>query len=196
MEPSDASPAAVREATIRVERILYDTASDTSTHRFHSRLDEATHKLTLAYAAYTLFYALLRTCGKATSHHRVKEELSRVKHYMIKLKKVGDELRDRGDTLHHMPWTHTEPVLRLNAAAARRIVNSALAANAPSPADQAPPVQQRPTHPDASKKKSASSRSSSHRSDAAVKLKKRRNHQRDGQRLVKKARKTKLLKGH
>lgn len=196
MATLDAAPAAVREATTRVEQILtreIATALDTSALTHNSRLDEATHKLTLAYAAYTLFYALLRTCGKPTSVHRVKAELSRVKHYMIKLKKVGDEMRARGDTSRHLPWTHSEPMLRVNAAAATRIVHSALAANVHSSADDTTPNEQRPAHRD---RWESSRRSSSHRKDASsLKLQKRRSRQRDGQRLGKKARKTKL-KGH
>lgn len=114
----------------RVEEILIPLVrASKDTSRRLSQHEEATEKVTLAYAAYSLFYAMLRSRGETTSDHRIKAELARVKEYMIRVKKFGDELSAKGEEAHVALWTQSKPSLKVDVKAASRIVQAALPPN-------------------------------------------------------------------
>ncbi|KAJ8598293.1 hypothetical protein CTAYLR_005996 [Chrysophaeum taylorii] len=112
------------EAVRRVEELVGPVLDHrTDDKRRRTNLDRATEDVTLAFVTYSLFYALLRARGIPTADHRVKAELARVKEYMIKVKKLGDELNDA------TPWKEAKPSLRVDGAAAQRIVKAALSSS-------------------------------------------------------------------
>ena len=98
----------------------YDTAGllDDLTDKLNS-VENAKLNVSLAYTLGSLYFTLLRSKGKLTEKHNIKDELMRIKKHVEKIKAVEQDIKS----------VEVKGKLIIDSSAAKRIVSHELSAN-------------------------------------------------------------------